>query len=269
VGSERLTQHPIIATLGYMTVLLLIRHGMTDMVAQKRLAGWTPGVMLNEAGRREVYALAGRLAFVPLQAIYSSPLERTLQTAQIIAAPHGLEVQVRDGLAETRIGEWTGKAIQDIEGSEAWKALHEHPRGVRIPGGETIEEVQARMVTELEAIRQAHPDGVVAVVSHADPIRAAVCHYLGLDLNYFHRLYVSTASVTVLMLGEQGTALISLNVTGDLSYLQRAAERPEPPEKASGDHREPAAEAANPGSEWPESRQINPTAETGEKAERS
>lgn len=224
-----------------MTVILLIRHGMTDMVAQKRLAGWTPGVLLNEAGRREVYALAGRLAFVPLQAVYSSPLERTLQTAQIIAAPHGLDVQVRDGLAETRIGEWTGKAIQDMEGDEVWRALHERPRGVRIPGGETIDEVQARMVAEIEAIRQAHPDGVVAVVSHADPIKAAICHYVGLDLNYFHRLYVGTASVTVLMLGEQGSALISLNVTGDLSYLQRT----EPPEKAREDHRAPAAEPVN------------------------
>lgn len=207
-----------------MTILLLIRHGMTDMVAQKRLSGWMSGVVLNDAGRREVYALAGQLALLPLQAIYSSPLDRTLQTAEIIAAPHGLTVQVRAGLAETQIGEWTGKPIQELEGNDIWKALKTRPSGVRIPGGETVDEVQARMVAEVEAIRQAHPHGLVAAVSHADPIRATLCHYLGLELDNLQRLVISTASVTVLGFGEHGAALWGLNVTGGLDYLRHAAD---------------------------------------------
>jgi probable phosphoglycerate mutase len=225
-----------------MTILLLIRHGMTDMVAQRRLSGWTPGVALNDLGRREAYALAGRLAHAPLQAIYASPLDRTLQTAQIVAAPHGLEVQVRERLIETDIGEWTGKLIDEVKDGDTWKAIQARPSGVRIGGGETIDEVQTRVAAELEAIRQvASPDGVVAVVSHGDPIKAAICYYLGLGLDYFQRLHISTASVTVLIMGEQGASLASLNVTGDLSYLRStpqpaAGEQPaQPPDGAGPD----------------------------------
>jgi probable phosphoglycerate mutase len=225
-----------------MTILLLIRHGMTAMVAEKRLAGWTPGVTLDEAGRREAYALAGRLAHAPLQAIYSSPLDRTLETAQIVAAPHGLEVQVRERLIETHIGDWTGKLIDEVKDSETWKAIKERPTGVRIGGGETIDEVQARMVAEIETIRQAHPDGLVAAVSHGDPIKAAVCHYLGLGLDYFQRLHISTASVSVLMLGEHDGALVSLNVTGDLGYLRQSPEKKDDKHDEQEDHRAPAAE---------------------------
>lgn len=217
-----------------MTILLLIRHGMTDMVAQRRLAGWMPGVALNDVGRREAYALAGWLAFTPLQAIYASPLDRTLQTAQIIAAPHGLEVQVRQGLGETQIGEWTGKLVDEIKDSQEWKVIQDRPSGVRIGGGETIDEVQARMVAELEAIRHAHPDGLVAVVSHGDPIKAAICHYLGLGLDHFQRLHINTASVTVLMVGERGGSLVSLNVHHD--QLSALSVQPAVPEgKLSAD----------------------------------
>ncbi len=201
-----------------VTQLLLIRHGLTDWVGH-RLPGWTPGIHLSAEGRQQVEALAQRLASLPIEAIYASPLERTVETAEAIAAPHGLQVQLRENLGEVRIGEWTGRTIEDLTQTEEWLAIRFYPSGVSIPGGETMYEMQALVVAELEAIRKAHSGATVAVVSHADVIKAAVAHYIGLHLDLFQRLVVYPASVTAFQFNKFGPRLVLFNDSGSLDGL--------------------------------------------------
>jgi len=198
-----------------MTNLLLIRHAANDWLGEK-LAGWTPGVHLNDEGRAQAAALAKRLADAPLTAVYSSPLERTLETAQPLAAAHGLTIQIREQLGETRYGDWTGRSLKELKDEKLWPVVQVYPGGVRFPGGESLREVQARVVAELETIRDAHPGQTVAVVSHSDPIRMAAAHYLGLPLDLFQRLSISPASVTALAFSRFGPRLICLNHTAAL-----------------------------------------------------
>ena len=202
------------------TQLLLIRHGLTDWVGH-RLPGWTPGIHLSEEGRRQAKALAQRLASLPIEAIYASPLERTMETAEAIAAPHGLSVQIRENLGELQIGEWTGQAIEDLAKKEEWLTIQFYPSGVSIPGGETMHEMQARVVAELDAIRKAHPEATVAVVSHADVIKAAVAHYIGLHLDLFQRLVVYPASLTAFRFNKFGPRLVLFNDSGTVDVLRR------------------------------------------------
>ena len=204
---------------GTMTNGLLIRHGLTDWVGE-RLAGWMPGIHLNEQGRTQAAALARRLAEVPLSAIYSSPLERTLETAQPIADSHGLAIRVREGLGETRFGEWTGRALKELKDEKLWPVVQVYPGGARFPGGEAIREVQARLVAELDGIRDAHPGQIVAVVSHSDPIKMVVAHYAGLALDLYQRLSISPASVTVLGFTPFGPRLLCLNYVDPLPVLK-------------------------------------------------
>jgi probable phosphoglycerate mutase len=195
--------------------LLLVRHALNDWVG-KRLAGWTPGVHLNEEGRAQAASLGQRLAAVPLAAVYSSPLERTLETAQPLAEAHGLAVEVREGLGEMRVGDWTGRALEELKEEELWPIIQVYPGGARFPGGESMREVQDRMVTQIDAIRNAHPGQTVAVVSHSDPIKMAVAYYAGLPLDLFQRLSISPASVTALAFTRFGPRLVCLNHTESL-----------------------------------------------------
>jgi probable phosphoglycerate mutase len=199
--------------------LLLIRHATNDWVG-KRLPGWTPGIHLNEAGRAQAEALARRLAHAPLAAIYASPLERTVETAEALAQPHGLRVELRAALRDTDPGVWTGRALDDLRLEALWPALMVHPAGVRLPGGESLREVQSRIVAELDRIREAHPGQTVAVVFHADPIKMAVAHYMGLAFDLFQRLEIGPASVTALALTRYGARLVCLNYTDSLPAFQ-------------------------------------------------
>ena len=190
--------------------LLLIRHATNDWVG-KRLAGWTPGVHLNDEGRAQAVALARRLAVIPLDAIYCSPLERTLETAEPLAAAHGLNIEIREALGESRIGDWTGRTLEELQKEDLWAVVQAYPGGVRFPGGESMHETQARMVAALDAIRGAHPGQTVAVVSHSDPIKLAVAYYAGLPLDLFQRLVISPASVTALAFSRFGPRLVCMN----------------------------------------------------------
>jgi probable phosphomutase (TIGR03848 family) len=199
------------------TTLLLVRHALNDWVGD-RLAGWTPDVHLNDKGRAQAESLAQRLADQPITAVYASPLERAVETAQIIAAPHRLEVQIREGVGEVRYGEWTGQSLKELAKEDAWRVVQFYPSGARFPGGEAIREMQARAVAELDAIVAAHPSQTVVVVSHADVLKAALAHYVGLHLDLFQRLVVSPASLSVLTFTPLGPRLVCLN---DVAHLPR------------------------------------------------
>lgn len=195
------------------TNLLLVRHALNDWVGDNKLAGWTPGVHLNDKGRDQAEALSQRLADQTIAAFYSSPLERSVETAQIIAAPHNLEVQIREGVGEVRYGEWTGQSIKELAKQDTWRVVQYVPSRARFPNGEAIREMQARAVSELDAIVAAHPEETVLVVSHADVLKAALAHYVGLHLDLFQRLVVNPASLSVVTFTPMGPRLVCLNDT--------------------------------------------------------
>lgn len=212
-----------------MTTLLLIRHAANDFIQDGKLAGWLPDVHLNGQGHQQAEQLAARMEKVELDAIYSSPLERAAQTAKYLAQPRGLEVQQREGLGEIHIGAWEGQKIEDLNKTDEWRMFQVYPSGARPPGGETGREMQMRVVDEVESICAAHPQGTVAIVSHADTIKAIVAHYAGIHLDLFQRLVVSPASVTVLWVGLWGPRLVRFNDAGPLDEIkppQKPVEEP-------------------------------------------
>jgi probable phosphomutase (TIGR03848 family) len=199
-----------------MPTLLLIRHGDNDFIRRNRLAGRTPGVHLNEKGRQQAENVAQILAKAPIKAVYSSPMERAVETAQPLAAGLGLEVQVRPGLIELNYGNWTGRTFKQLGRVKLWKEVNVNPAGVRFPGGESFIEVQERVVSELEAIAGLHAeDDIVACFSHGDIIRLAVAHCLQMPLNAYQRLSIQTASITVVVRTKQHIHVPHINqITG-------------------------------------------------------
>ncbi len=195
-----------------MTTLLLIRHGENDFLSKNRLPGHLPGIHLNERGRQQAAALADFLKDVPLAAVYASPLERAVETAEPLARAKGLEIQTVPALADTDVGEWQGRSWKMLRRTRAWKTIQESPSQFRFPGGESFLECQQRVVAALEQIAAAHrPEEIVAVVFHADPIRLAVAYFLGMPLDAFQRLQIDPASLSELRLGKSGPSLVRLN----------------------------------------------------------
>ncbi len=215
-----------------MTYLLLIRHAVNDVMKAKRLAGWLPDVHLNEEGQAQAEALAERIGHLPISAIYSSPLDRTRETAAPLAHRLNLEVQIREALGEVRYGEWTGKSLEELAKLDAWRVVQMYPSGMRFPGGETIREMQARVVDQLEAIAADHPRQLVAVFSHSDVIKAALAHFLGVHLDLFQRIMIDPVSVSVVATSPYGPHVVRVNDTGP---LQLEPEKEEKAEKVEAD----------------------------------
>lgn len=200
-----------------MPIIILIRHGENDYVKKARMAGRLPGVHLNERGKAQAQALAEKLANAPIKAIYSSPLERAIETATPLAEALKLEIQIRPGLIETDIGEWTGHTLKSLRRLKIWRTVQAAPSLFRFPGGESFAETQHRICREIEAICAEHePKDLIACVTHADPIKLAAAYFIGLPLDHFQRLSVAPASITVLSIGETSSQLINLNY--DLSF---------------------------------------------------
>ena len=202
-----------------MPLILLVRHGENDYVKERRLPGRIPGIHLNKRGRKQAKRVAKFLNQAPIKAVYSSPLERTMETAQPIAKAHGLPVVPRDGLIETDVGKWQGKKIKKLQKLETWRVIQLSPSRFQFPGGERIEDSQHRFVGELEHLAQVHAaQDMIVCVSHSDPIKLVVAYYLGLPLDMYQRLSVSPASITPLLIGEHGSHLWALNYDLSLKF---------------------------------------------------
>ena len=194
-----------------MTLLLLIRHGENELVKTGKMAGQLPGVHLNERGVHQAQMLADALEEVPLKAVYSSSLDRALETATPIAQKQRLQVQIRPELMDNAIGKWQGRSLRSLSRTRAWRLVQGAPSRFRFPEGESFLETQTRIVTCLEASHK--PKDIVAVVFHADPIKLAVAYYLGLPLDHFQRLGCDTGSVTSMVFGTGRAYLVRLNQT--------------------------------------------------------
>lgn len=179
------------------------------------LAGWTPGVSLDEVGARQADDVAARLAPVPLAAIVTSPLERCAETAAHIAAGRDARVQVDDRLGECRYGDWTGKELKTLAKDPLWKVVQAHPSAVTFPNGEALRDAAARAV---DAVRdwnaQLGPDATWLACSHGDIIKAIVADALGLHLDAFQRIAVDPCSVTVIRYTELRPFVVRLNDVG-------------------------------------------------------
>ena len=205
---------------GPPTVVLLVRHGLTATTGVK-LPGRARGLHLSDEGRRQAEAAAARIAtLAKVVAIYSSPLERARETAQIIAKARNMAVRIERGLLELDIGRWTGMALKDAAGKPEWKAVQQHPSGFRFPDGESFTEMQARVTGAIARIVARHPGKVLVAVSHADPIKAATAHALGTPLDLFQRIMIGTASITALAYSASGSAALTVNsMDGELTAL--------------------------------------------------
>ncbi len=221
-----------------VTTLLLVRHAVTEQTGPM-LTGRLPGVELSELGRSQAEAAAERLAVLPVAVVYASPIERTTQTAEAIAARHGLTVQPLPGVIEADYGEWTGGKLAELAKTELWKTVQHAPSRASFPGGESLAGMQARMVAALEEVVAQHEGSLIVVVSHADPIKAAIAHYTGVHLDLFQRIIVSPASVTAVVLTPHGAALLKCNDTGDLSDVV-----PRPPERDGAEGADGGADGA-------------------------
>jgi probable phosphoglycerate mutase len=200
------------------TLVLLVRHGQTPTTGSV-LPGRAPGLHLAEKGTEQALAVAERLA--PLRngkttvaALYTSPLERTRETASPIARALGLRARRDRALLECDFGDWTGRKLKELSKLPEWRTVQRYPSGFRFPGGESFTEMQTRIGGALDRYRDAHPGAIVVAVSHADPIKAAVAHALGVHLDLFQRIIVSPCSVTALLLGDDGPLVLGVNSTG-------------------------------------------------------
>ena len=193
-----------------MTVLHLLRHGEHGLLGRV-LAGRMPGVGLTEKGRAEIAAVAERLTGEDIAALYASPLQRTRETAEILASRLGLSIVFRDDLLELDFGEWTGATFDSIRADPRWHSWSTQRSLARIPGGESMRAVQGRAVEALLDIADRHRDATVLVASHGDVIRAALVFALGMPLDFYGRIEVAQGSLSTIRIDPGGIRVVRVN----------------------------------------------------------
>lgn len=200
--------------------MLLVRHGLTPTTG-KVLPGRAKGLRLSDTGRAQAERVAERVAELPRApaAVYSSPLERTRETAAPIARRLGLRVRTFAGLIECDIGKWTGKRLSQVMRANNWEQVRRWPAGFRFPGGESFGELSVRISDAILDLVDRHPGQTIVAVSHADPIKAAVAEAAGVPLDLFQRLVISPCSVSALAFGQFGPTVLSVNSTASLGDL--------------------------------------------------
>lgn len=196
------------------TIFILVRHGSHDRLGSV-LCGRMAGVTLSAQGRAEADSLADRLSSLRLTAVLSSPLERAVETATPIAERQGLSPTIEPALNELDLGAWSGKRFEDLHGDPAWDLWnrarsHARPTPGETPG-ESMAEAQTRIAALLDRLRRAHPGGTLALVSHGDIIKAALAHAMGLPLDFYGRFEISPASRSVVIAGDWGLKVHSIN----------------------------------------------------------
>jgi probable phosphomutase (TIGR03848 family) len=197
-----------------VTTLLLVRHGLTKMTGPV-LAGWTPGVHLDDRGQEQARALAERLSKVPVAGIVASPLERCQETASALAGGRDLAVVTDERLGECRYGDWTGQELKKLVKDPLWKVVQAHPSAAAFPGGEALRDTQNRAVDAVrDHNRSFGGDATWIAVSHGDVIKAVVADALGLHLDLFQRIQVDPCSLTVIRYTELRPFVVRLNDIG-------------------------------------------------------
>ena len=198
-----------------MTTVLLIRHGDHDWLGHT-LVGRTPGIHLNEHGWNQARAVAKWAEVYPVEAIFTSPILRAVQTAEPLGQRFHLNPETHLSFNEIDFGEWMNCRFDELEGDPLWTKWNTYRSAVRVPGGETMAEVQTRALAGLRTLQNYH---CVAVVSHGDVIKAMVAETLGFTLNELHQFEISTGGVTILEIEHGRTTILALNQRPPLSEI--------------------------------------------------
>lgn len=185
------------------TAVFLVRHAAHSLL-DRVLCGRMEGVQLSGAGHRQAQSLAHRFARERITSIQSSPCERAIATAQPIAAGSGIELEIVGELDELDAGAWTGQKFSELARDPRWREWNSARRSARPPGGESMAEVQARVLRHLRRMRRESPRGRIVMVTHAEVIRVAVLYSLGLGFDDFARIRIAPASVITLTLSHSG-----------------------------------------------------------------
>ncbi|MGW6689525.1 histidine phosphatase family protein [Streptomyces sp. NPDC054961] len=210
-----------------MATLILVRHGRSTANTAGLLAGWTPGVSLDERGTGQAEALPGRLAGIPLAAAVTSPLERCAQTlAPLLAARPGLALHTDDRIGECHYGDWSGRKLSELSEEPLMRIVQQHPSAAAFPGGESMRAMQARAVDAVRdwdaRIEEEHgADAVFLMCSHGDIIKSLVADALGMHLDLFQRIHVDPCSVTAIRYTPTRPFLLRLGDTGDFAAFER------------------------------------------------
>src|SRR3954447_9419397 len=191
-----------------MTTVYLIRHGRTDAIGRHLAAA---NIELNDAGHAQVRRMVERLHDVRFDAVLASPLPRTRQTAEPLAGDHGLDVTIIPQLVECEFGRWSGQTFAALAGDVQWRRFNDARAITCPPGGELMLAVQHRAVAALLDARDRYPDGTIAIVSHGDVIRSALLYFLGMPIDFVHRLEVSPGGISVLELGQTWVRVVPVN----------------------------------------------------------
>jgi len=211
-----------------MALIILARHGETDVIG-KRLTGRITGIHLNQHGREQAQLIADRLDKQKIGAIFSSPLERTMETARPLSEKCGIPISPHSGLIETNYGAWQGRTYKQLKKLKMWEKIHQTPSQVTFPAGESFVSSQQRVVASLEEIASVmDDDGVAVCYSHCDPIRMAVAYFLNMALDDFQRLSIDPGSLTFLHLKNGKPHL------GMINYQLQVENLPETPTGADG-----------------------------------
>ncbi|WNI14815.1 histidine phosphatase family protein [Actinacidiphila sp. ITFR-21] len=210
-----------------MPTVILVRHGRSTANTDGVLAGWSPGVALDDTGRAQATALAARLAALPLAAVVSSPLQRCRETLQpLLDTRPELPLHTDDRVGECHYGDWTGRKLSELAEEPLWVTVQRHASAAVFPGagGESLRGMQARAVDALrdwnDRIEAEHgPDALYLVCSHGDIIKALAADALGMHLDLFQRIGTDPCSVTVIRYTPHRPFLLRLGDTGDLTGL--------------------------------------------------
>lgn len=208
-----------------MATVLLIRHGRTTANSSGLLAGWTPGISLDQTGHEQVGRLGERLLTLPLVRVVSSPLQRCQETAAALRDGHEITVDTDDDLGECRYGGWTGRSLGDLTQDPLWRVVQDHPSAATFPADDTyahesLAQMQARAVAAVrrldQAVEEEHGERAVwAAVSHGDVIKAILADALGLHLDSFQRIMVNPASVSAVRYTTRRPFVLRSNDSGD------------------------------------------------------
>jgi broad specificity phosphatase PhoE len=193
-----------------MATFHLVRHGERD-TPPGFLPGHAPGIRLTAKGRAQAERVARRLAGEKIDQIYTSPLERTIESATPLARLMHLTVQPAPAFIELDFGRWTGRRTDELKGDSRWEHFNRFRSGTRMPDGESAHEAQGRFVGELLRLRDAFPDQTIACFSHADPIRFALAYFVGMPIDCSERLEIAVGSISTLLLADWGARLTRLN----------------------------------------------------------
>jgi len=206
-----------------MGEILLIRHGETAWNREQVFRGRSD-IALADRGREQARLLAERLAEEDLEAVYSSSLSRSRETAEPVAKAHGLRVRVDDRLTDMSYGQWEGRQHEEVkrEHPDLYRTWIEAPHTFRPPGGERLSEVVARAWPAMGEIGRRHREGRVAVVTHRVVCKLLLCSAVGAGEAAFWRVRVDTASISIVETGDDLWVVTRVN---DTHHLEELGER--------------------------------------------